>query len=158
MLTKNEFTRIRRLTSSLLPWVKKRKTDKIWLCESIGQLKGIGSQGEAKMNEMNIHTISYLQRYVRSYGLPKQPIRGFGQIYEHGLEALPGKTTPSIKDHRKAKNKYFLRYGERWVEKLKSSSYLSKILMYHWYDPVCDEGSRGTDEIVCEWGRYLYRP
>ena len=83
------------------------------------------------MNDMNIYTIAALKMYVLSYGFPKLPIQGFGQIYEHGLEALPGKTTPSIKDHRKAKNKYFLRYGERWVEKLKSSSYLSKILMYH---------------------------
>ena len=78
------------------------------------------------MNEINIHTISYLQRYVQSYGFPKLPIRGLGQIYEHGLVALPGKPTPSIIDHRKAKNTYFLRYGERWVEKLKSSSSMSK--------------------------------
>ena len=78
------------------------------------------------MNEINIHTISDLQRCVRSYGLPKLPILGLGQIYEHGLVALPGKPTPSIRDHRKAKNPFFLRYGERWVEKLKSSSSMSK--------------------------------
>ena len=52
------------------------------------------------MNEINVHTIADLQRYVRSYGLPKLPIRGLGQIYEHGLAALPGKPTPSTKDHR----------------------------------------------------------
>ena len=52
-----------------------------------------------KMNDINIHTIANLQRYVRSYGLPKLPIRGLGQIYEHGLLALPGKPRPSIKDH-----------------------------------------------------------
>ena len=40
------------------------KTDKIWLCESVGKPKRIGKQREAKMNEMNIHTISDLQRYV----------------------------------------------------------------------------------------------
>ena len=73
------------------------------------------------MNEINIHTISNLQRYVRSYGLPKLPICGLDQIYEHGLVALPGKPTPSIKDHRKSKNPYFSRYGDRWVEKLKQS-------------------------------------
>ena len=78
------------------------------------------------MNEINIHTISDLQCYVRSYELPKLPIFGLGQIYEHGLVALPGKPTPSIKDHRKAKNHYFSRYGERWVEKLKSSSSMTK--------------------------------
>ena len=58
----NEFARIRKLTSSSSPWVKKIKTDKIWLCESVGKLKGIGNQGEVKMNEINIHTISDLQR------------------------------------------------------------------------------------------------
>ena len=78
------------------------------------------------MNEINIHTISDLQRYVQSYGLSKLPIRVLGQIYEHRLVALPGKPMPSIKDHRKAKNPYFSRYGERWVEKLKSSSSMSK--------------------------------
>ena len=89
------------------PWVKTIKTDKIWLCESVGKLKGIGNQGEVKMNDINIHTIDDLQRYVRSYGFPKLPIHGLGQIYEHGLVALPGKPTPSTKDHRKEKNPYF---------------------------------------------------
>ena len=35
----NEFSRIRKLTSSSSPWVKEIKTDKIWLCESVGKLK-----------------------------------------------------------------------------------------------------------------------
>ena len=52
---------------------------------------------------------------------PKLLIRGLGQIYEHGLEALPGKSTPSIKDHRKVEKPYLLIYGERWVEKLNPS-------------------------------------
>ena len=108
------------------PWVKNIKTDKIWLCEPVGKLKGIGKQGELKMNEINIHTIANLQRHVRSYGLPKLPIPGLDQIYDHELVALPGKPTPSIKDHRKAKNPYFSRYGEIWVEKLKFSSSMSK--------------------------------
>ena len=107
-------------------WVEYIKTDKIWLCESVCKLKGIGNQGEVKINEINIHTIYYLQRYVISYGLKKLPIRGLGQIYEHVLVDLPGKPMPSIKDHRKAKNSNFSRYGERWVEKLKSSSSMSK--------------------------------
>ena len=79
------------------------------------------------MNEIKIHTIDDLQRYVRSYGLIKLPIRGFGRIYEHGLEALPGKSTPSNKYHRKETNPYFLRYGEIWVEKFKSSSSMQKL-------------------------------
>ena len=92
----------------------------MWLCESVRKLKGIGNQGEVKMNEINVHTIANLQRYVQSYGLPKLSIRGLGQIYEHALVDIPGKPTPSVKDHRKARNPYFSRYGERWVEKLKS--------------------------------------
>ena len=78
------------------PWVKKDKTDKIWLCEYVVKLKGIGKRGEVKMNEINIHTIADLQRYVISYGFPKLPICDLGQIYEHVLVALPGKPTPSI--------------------------------------------------------------
>ena len=70
----NEFARIRKLTSSSSPWVKKIKTDKVCICESVSKLKGIGNQGEAKMNEMKNCTIYDLQRYVRSYGLPKLPI------------------------------------------------------------------------------------
>ena len=102
----NEFARIRKLTLSSSPWAEKIKNDKIWLCESVGKLKVIGKQGEVKMNEINIHTIYDLQSYVRSYGLPKVLICGLCQIYEHGLVALPGKPTPSIKYHRKAKTPF----------------------------------------------------
>ena len=42
---RNKLERIRKLTSSSSPWVEKIKTDKIWLCESIGKLKGIRNQG-----------------------------------------------------------------------------------------------------------------
>ena len=105
---------------------QKIKTDKIWLCESVGKLKGIGKLGEVKMNEINVHTIADFQRYVQSYGLPKLSICGLGQMYECALVALPKKPAPSIKDHRKARNTYYSRYGERWVEKLKTSSSMSK--------------------------------
>ena len=44
----NEFAGIRKLTSSSSPWVKKIKTDKIWLSESLGKLKGIVKQREVK--------------------------------------------------------------------------------------------------------------
>ena len=107
----NEFARISKLTSLSSPWVEKIKTDKIWLCESVGKLKGIGKQGEVKMNDINVPTIANFQRYVQSYSFTKLPIRGLGQIFEDALAALPGKPTPSIKDHRKAKNPYFSRYG-----------------------------------------------
>ena len=61
----NEFSRIRKITSSSSPLVKKIKTYKIWLCESVVKPEGIGKQGEVKMNEINIHTIANFQRYVR---------------------------------------------------------------------------------------------
>ena len=60
----NEFARIRKLTSLSSTWVKNIKTDKIWLYESVGKPKGIAKQQELKMNEMNVHTIADLQRYV----------------------------------------------------------------------------------------------
>ena len=60
----NVSARIRKLTFSSSPWFEKIKTDKIWLCESVGKLKGIVNQGEVKMNEINTHTIANLQRYV----------------------------------------------------------------------------------------------
>ena len=60
----NECARIRKLASSSSPWVKKIKTDKISLCESVVKLKEIEKQGEVKMNEINIHTIANLKRYV----------------------------------------------------------------------------------------------
>ena len=79
------------------------------------------------MHEINVHTIANFQRYVQSYGLPKLSIRGLGKIYERALVALPGKPEPSVKDHRKERNPYYSRYGERWVDKLKSSSSMSKL-------------------------------
>ena len=44
------------------------------------------------------------------------------------LQALPGNPPSSFKDHRKAKNPYDSRYGEGWVEKLKSSTEMSKFV------------------------------
>ena len=123
---RHELERIRKLTSSSSPWVEKIKTEKIWLCESVGKLKGIGKKGEVKMHEINVHTIVDFHKYVQSYGLPKMSILGLGQIYERALVALSGKSAPSIKDNRKARNPYYSRYGDRWVEKLKSSSSMSK--------------------------------
>ena len=78
------------------------------------------------MNELIIHTIVYLQIHVHHYGIPKVPIRGLDRIYDISLQALPGNPPSSLKDHRKAKNTYLLIYGERWVEKLKSSTSMSK--------------------------------
>ena len=69
-----EFSRVRKLTSSSSQWIEKTKTDKVWLCESVGKLKGVGQLVKAKMNELIIHTIAYLQIHVHHHGIPKVPI------------------------------------------------------------------------------------
>ena len=76
------------------------------------------------MNELRIHTIADLQLHVRHHG--KVPIRGFDRIYAMGLQSLPGNPPSSFKDHIKAKNPYHSIYGEGWVDKLKSSTAMSK--------------------------------
>ena len=88
----------------------------------MGKQKGVGHKVKAKMNELSIHTIYYLQLHVRHHGITKVHIRGFGQIYDISLQYLPGKPPPYLKDHSKSKNPYLLRYGEIWVDKLKSSN------------------------------------
>ena len=42
------------------------------------------------------------------------------------LQDLPRNPPSSFKDHREAKNPYHSRYGEGWVDKLKSSTEMSK--------------------------------
>ena len=50
----------------------KNKTDKVWLYESVGKLKGVGQLVTAKTNELRIHTIADLQLHVLHRG--KVPI------------------------------------------------------------------------------------
>ena len=78
------------------------------------------------MNELSIHTIADIQPRVHHNGTPKLPILGFSQICDISLQALPANPPSSFKDHRKAKNPYLSRYGERWVGKLKSSTAMLK--------------------------------
>ena len=78
------------------------------------------------MNKLSIHTIAGIQLHVHHHGIPKVHIRGFGRICDISPQALPGNPPYSFKDHRKAKNTYLSRYGERWMEKLKSSTAMSK--------------------------------
>ena len=101
----------------------KKNTYKVWICESVGKLKGVGHLARAKMNELSIHPIAELQLHVCHRG--KVPIRSFDQIYAMALQALPGNPSSSFKEHRKAKNLYHSRYGERRVDKLKSSTEMS---------------------------------
>ena len=107
-------------------WTKKTRTDKVWICDSVGKLKGVGHQAKETMNDLSIHTIADLQLHVHHHGIPKVHIQGFGQIYDIDLQDIPGKPPSSFKDHRKAENPYLSRYKERWVEKLKSSTAISK--------------------------------
>ena len=44
---RNELERVKKLTSSSSPWVERIKTEKIWLCESVGKLKGVGKAGRS---------------------------------------------------------------------------------------------------------------
>ena len=76
------------------------------------------------MNELRIHTIAALQLHVCHRG--KVPIQGFGRIYAMALQALPENPPSYFKDHRKAKNPYHSRYREGWVDKLNSSTEMSK--------------------------------
>ena len=50
----------------------KTNTDKVWLCESVGKLKGVGHLVIAKMNELVTHTIAYIHLHVLHHG--KVPI------------------------------------------------------------------------------------
>ena len=103
----------------------KKVTDKVWLCKSVGKLKGVGHTEMAKMNELRTHTISDLQLHVNHHG--KVPIRGFDRIYAMALQDIPGNSPYSFNDHRKAKNTYNQRYGERGVDRLNSSTAMPKL-------------------------------
>ena len=46
----------------------KKNTDKVWLCESVGKLKGVGQLAIAIMNELRIHTIADIQLHVHHHG------------------------------------------------------------------------------------------
>ena len=74
----HELERVKKLTSSSLPWVEKIKTEKIWLYESEGKLKGIGNQGEVKMHEINVHTITNSKGTFKVMGFPKPRIDSLG--------------------------------------------------------------------------------
>ena len=78
------------------------------------------------MNELSIQTIADIQIHVHHHGIPKVPIQGFGRIYYIALQDLPGNPPSSFKDHRKSKNQYLTSYGNIWVDKLKSSTAMSK--------------------------------
>ena len=106
---------------------RKTKTYKIRICEYVGKLKWVGQKSKARMNGLRIHKISDLQLHVHHHGIPKVHNRGFGRIFDIALQALPGNPPSPFKDHRKSKNPYLSRYGEIWVDKLKSSTKMSKL-------------------------------
>ena len=98
-----EYARVRKLTSSSSQWIEKTKTFKVYICESVGNLKGVGQLAKSKMDELIIHTIADLQLRVHRHGIQKVPIRFFNQIYDIALQDLPGNPPSSFKDHRKMK-------------------------------------------------------
>ena len=53
-----EFARVRQLTSSSSQWILKKNIETVWLCESIGKLKGVGQLAIAKINELRIYRIA----------------------------------------------------------------------------------------------------
>ena len=109
------------------------------------------------MNQLSIHTIAGLQLHVHHHGIPKVPIRGFGRIYDIALQDIPGNPTYSFKDHRKAKNPYLSRYGERWVNKLKYSTAMSKLCcITHLIRFMINEAENLMKGSVCEDGVYIF--
>ena len=50
-------------------WSKKTKTDKVWICGSVGKLKGVWNQAKEKINELIIHNNNYNNHlYYLEYG------------------------------------------------------------------------------------------
>ena len=91
------------------------------------------------MNEMNIHTIANLQRYVWSYGFPKLPILGFGKTgistqETHAFHQWPQESEKCV----------FLKIWRDMGKEVKVVLLHVKIILYHWYDPVYDEGGVET--------------
>ena len=110
------------------------KTDKIWICESVGKLKGIGKQGEAKINETSIHIIDDLQRYV--YQTSNLRLR-------MNLWTWAGNSTRE-KDtfHQiqlESEEYVFLKIWIEMGREVKVFLLHVKILLYNWSDPVYDE-------------------
>ena len=98
--------------------------------------------------------IADLQLNVRHRG--KVPIWGFSRIYAMALQALPGNPPSSFKDHRKAKNMYNSKYGERWVDKMKSSTAISKFCCIA--DLICfmiNEAEKMMKGSVHEYNFYI---
>ena len=75
----------------------KRKKDKVLLCESVGNIEVVRQLAKSKMNDLIIHTTDGLKLHVHHHGISKVHIRGFDQIYDIYLQALPGNSPYSFK-------------------------------------------------------------
>ena len=53
---------------------KKQQTYKVWICQSVGKLKGVGHQAKSKMKDLIIQKITDLQLHIRHHGIPKVQI------------------------------------------------------------------------------------
>ena len=47
---------------------KKPNTDKVWICEYVGNIKGVRQLEIAKMNDLRFHTIADIQLHVCHHG------------------------------------------------------------------------------------------
>ena len=86
-----------------------------------------GHQEKSKMKDLIIHKITDLQLHIRHHSISKVQIWGFGLIYDISLQALPWKPPPYFKEQRQSKNPYLSSYEERWVDKLKYFTVMSKL-------------------------------
>ena len=110
---------------------QKIKTEKIWLCKSVGKLKGIGKQGEVKMNEINIHTITDFQRYVRRYVLPKLSIHGLGKKLQTCTGSSTQETNAFRQRPQESKKSLFIKIWREMGREVKVIILHVKILLYH---------------------------
>ena len=131
--TKNNFTSNK--FDSLLPHcrsgLKKLNTDKVWHCQSVDKLKGVGQLAIAKNNELKIQTIADLQLLVNHNDILKVRIRGFRRIYDMALRDLPEYPPSSFKYHRKSKNLYLSRCGREMGGQNEVLYCNVKILLHH---------------------------
>ena len=109
-----------------------------------------------KIDELRIHTTADLQLLVSNHVIPNVPIRGFSRIYDIALQDLPGNPPYSFKYHRKAKNPYISRYGEIWVDKLKSYTAMSRLCcIYNLIRFMMNEAEKSTKGSVHEYNLFI---
>ena len=130
------------------------KTDNIWICESVGKLKGIGNQGEEK-NEWDKHshhlwfTKTCLIVWVDQATNIRLRLNLWNWI------GISTKETDAFHQRpQESKKSALLQIWRYMGREVKAVLLHVKIVMHQWSDTVDYEGIRETDEWVCEceWG------